>query len=124
MSDFVGKDPRGIWVVLPERRWEHAVKHTEHLGRYTLAIQALTDPDVILDNVDHLPSALLPPRTAIERYVRWFDELNLHLILPVEELLTPALVPGYGRVPEGSRSVKTAYGQRTIPPGAILWRRP
>ena len=81
MADAVTKDSRGFYVVLPASTWEHARPHLGDFGgSYQLALQTLQDPDLILDN----PQTPFQRRTALERYQRYFFELQSNIIIPVK----------------------------------------
>ena len=122
MSDFVGKDLRGFTVVLPESTWTHAQPHLDALkGRYLLVVKTIQAPTLVLDNPHYLPRPGEPARVGHERYVRFFEELNTHIIVPMKIIEDRQVIAGHGTVEAGTRIAVTIHPGATVPNGAIIW---
>ena len=87
---FVHRDPRGLFVVLDDGAYSHAADgHAASLqGKWVEITNALVDPDVILDNPQPpaVAGRLAQRRNAHERYVRFSEELQQNLVVPVRRL--------------------------------------
>ena len=108
-------------VIFPESSWQHANERL-HLvdlgGSWTSAITTVTKPDLIIEN----PQIGGLVRTAIERYVRFDNRLNQHVIVPMKVLQTDEKLPGY-TAKAGSRLATTVFASQDVPKAPVIWSK-
>jgi hypothetical protein len=111
VSDFFGKDRRGLSILFSQETWNHAVKrgHFAPAGTYAIVMNAFANTTLILDNPPH-DAALLqgPQRVAEERYISWVPEWNQFLIVPVIVKTEPVSRPGRATLEAPLRIAATA----------------
>jgi hypothetical protein len=120
VSDFVGTDPRGVRVILLDKTWTSKIQVTHpEVGTASAVHDALSDPDVILNNQT---GTFRKGRAAGECYVR---ESAAHggCILVAVSVLTEPLIVGNSVVEPPSRKAVTAYVVPSIPNSKRVWTK-
>jgi len=128
VADFVGKDPRGVSVVLPQTTFDKSLgAHFDFLesrkGVWATLTQALQNPICILDNLPHVEATMGPPRRAGELYVSHVPEWEVYVAFPVLVIEQGSYArPGAQTIDAPVRIAWTAYDVSEIPSGNIIWK--